>query len=104
AALLDAERRKGDRPTVRRHYQAGVDGAVLLAPLQTVAFLQEQVVIALVVDLQFTDLLLGLLGDLDHLSLKTLRERDEVALILSTGMNEIDRQVLVGIRSGDAIV
>src|SRR5262245_54644496 len=82
ARLLDAERRHGPLAAARRHDEAGDDDAVLLTALQPVPLLEEEVAVALVLDLQLADLGLLLLTDGDELLVEALIEGQIVAVVL----------------------
>src|SRR5262249_1697371 len=101
SAWLDAECRHRHLAALGRNDQAGDDDSILFAALEPVAFLEEQRVFALIVDLQLADFLLLLLPDLDAALFESLVESDKFALILVGRMNQEDGKVLMGVRSGD---
>src|SRR5262249_37579047 len=99
AALLDAERRQRQLAAFGGDYQAGDDYPILLPPAQAVAFLEEQRVVALVVDHEFAYLLLLLLRHGDQALLKAFIEGNERSFVLLVVMDEEHQQVLMGIRA-----
>src|SRR5262249_38150756 len=86
ASRFDAERRQGHVAALGRYHEAGDDDAILLTADDPVPFLQEQVLIALVVDLQLIDLGLILLADFHDAVFEPLIERDELAVVLLVGV------------------
>src|SRR5262249_36220753 len=77
AALRDAECRQPHLAAFRWDNQAGVDGAVLLASLEAVSFLQKQRLVAAVFDLEFPYFGLFFLADRAQAALEPLVESNE---------------------------
>jgi hypothetical protein len=98
ASLLDAERGDGNQPRFWRHDEADGQHAVLLAPFHDVAGLNENLLIAGVLDLQFIDA-----ASLDHLDAalcERLGQGQRNGPIRALAMDEVDGKVLVHVRAG----
>ena len=94
---------EGNPAGLRRHEDVQRDGAVLLAALDDVACLHEHLLVGDVLDGQLIDVLC--LVDDDLLVLERFVESEDLLVLdLIFAVQEEDRQVLVGERSGKAVV
>ncbi len=87
---------------MRLEHQADAEHAILLAALHDVAGLDEDLLIADVLDLQLVDL--ADLAHLDGLLGQRLRQRERHGAAAGLAVHEIDRQIAVDHRAGQPIV
>ena len=102
AALLHAERGDGDHARFRRQHQADREHAILLAALHDVSDLDEDLLVAGVLDLQFVDA-----TGLDHLHAafrERLGQRQRHGAVGAGSVDEINGEVLVHVRARDLAI